>query len=53
MRIWQGLSADAAYTHLFVPGNSPVNLTSATQGSVSGTFDSSVDIVTLGLKYAF
>ncbi|HUI16894.1 MAG TPA: outer membrane protein transport protein [Alphaproteobacteria bacterium] len=54
MQLWGGLSIDAAYTHIFVIGNSPINLASNTQGTVSGTYSgSSVNIVTLGVKYAF
>ena len=54
MQLWGGLSVDAAYTHIFILGNSPINLASNTQGTVSGTFSgASVNILTLGVKYAF
>ena len=54
MQLWGGLSIDAAYSHIFILGNSPISLASNTQGTVSGTFSgSSVNILTLGVKYAF
>jgi len=53
MQLWDGLSMDAAFSHLFVVGNSPVSLSNANQGTIAGTFSSSVNILTLGLKYVF
>ncbi len=53
IRLIDNLSLDAAYSHLWVPGNSKINLSTANQGTITGTFASSVDIVTIGLKYTF
>lgn len=53
LRLLENLSLDAAYTHIFIPGNSPVNLSNASFGTVVGTYDSAVNIFALGLKYTF
>jgi long-chain fatty acid transport protein len=53
MVLADGLSLDAAYSHLFYTGNAPVNLTNPNMGTVVGTFSPSVNIFTAGLKYVF
>jgi len=50
------LSLDFAYTHIFGLTNSEVvlaNNPSTPAGNINGTFDTSVNIVALGLKYNF
>jgi long-chain fatty acid transport protein len=57
LHVWEGLSVDAAYTHIFVLRNAEVNATSTNpanpQGTVSGTYDAQVNIFAVGLKYQF
>lgn len=51
--VTKDLSLDAAYTHIFVLGNGEVDLSSPIAGNINGTFDSQVNIFTIGLKYQF
>ncbi len=53
LHILEGLSVDAAYTHIFVLGNAEVNTTNPINGFISGTYDAQVNIFAVGLRYQF
>ncbi|HLI13440.1 MAG TPA: outer membrane protein transport protein [Alphaproteobacteria bacterium] len=53
LHLIDNLSLDAAYTHIFALTDGAVNLTSATQGNVSGTYSAEVNIFAVGFKYTF
>jgi hypothetical protein len=55
------LSLDAGYTHIFIPGNSPINEVApggdgsptVTGGHLVGTYDAAIDIVSLAARFRF
>jgi len=53
LHVWEGLSFDAAYTHIFVLGNAEVNTSNPLNGFISGTTDAQVNIFAVGLRYQF
>jgi long-chain fatty acid transport protein len=60
-KLSDALSLDAGYTHIFIPGNSPINEVApggdgsptVTGGHLVGSYDAAIDIVSLAARFRF